>query len=212
MAIDTRIVTQSGMSAAAGQSSNVLDRASGLLVSQGLPKYFELVRNGYVMQAHAIVTAPVIYTTNTGTGGPVLHNRTANKTAWLLKVGLGVSTVSTVGAALGITGRPDQGDTVMTATSAIDSQRNLYLGGSASAMSLYKIATPAVAGDFFLPFGDVHTGALTTDNLGMCWIDMEGLIAVPPGAWISLAASATASTTVMSASFVWAELPNTMSL
>jgi hypothetical protein len=208
MAIDSRIFVKGGMqnNAAGVEGGAAGGRDGSVLVSHGLPDYYELCRNGYIQQAHAIVTAPVIYTTNTGTGGPMLHNRTANKVAVLLKVGVGVSTVSTVGAALGLTGRSDQGDTVMTATSAIDSQSNMYLGGSASAMSLYKIATPAVAGNWFLPLGDLHTGALTTDNFGMGWFDMEGLIIVPPGAWVSLAASATASTTVMSAAFIWAEL------
>ncbi len=209
MAIDSRIFVKGGMqlNAAGVEGGAAGGRDGSVLVSHGLPDYYELCRNGYIQQAHAIVTAPVIYTTNTNTGGPVLHNRTANKVACLLKVGVGIAVVTTVAASLGLTGRSDQGDTVMGGTTAIDSQANMYLGGSASAMSLYRIATPAAAGSFFLPFGDLHTGALTVDNLGMAWIDVEGLIMVPPGAWISIAASATASTTVMNSALIWAELP-----
>jgi hypothetical protein len=179
-----------------------------LLVSRGLPDYYELCRGGLIQQAHAIVTAPVIYTTAAGTGGPVLHNRTANKVAVLLKVGIGLSVVTTVAASLGLTGRGDQGDTVMTSTTAIDSQVNMYLGGAVSAMSLYRVATPAAAGAFFMPLADLHTGALTVDNLGMGWFDIEGLVLVPPGAWIALAASATATTAVIQAGFIWAEVPH----
>lgn len=208
MAMDMRPFGAIGMQLAqSGQTNMVLGRDSSQLMSQGLPDYYELCRQGYLQSAHAIVTAPVIYTTAAGTGGPVLHNRTANKVAVLLKVGFGISTVTTVAAILGLTGRSDQGDTVMGSTTAIDSQTNLYLGGSASAMSLYRVATPATAGAFFLPFADLHTGALTVDNLGMGWIPLDGMIIVPPGAWVSIAASATASTTVMNAALVWAELP-----
>ena len=193
-----------------GDGSNPMIRAGRggeLMVSQMMPDYYELARNGLIQQAHAIVTAPVIYTTAAGTGGPVLHNRTSNKIAVLLKVGIGIAVVTTVAASLGITGRSDQGSTVMGSTTPIDSQSNMYIGGPASAMSLYRVATPAAAGAFFLPFANLHTGALTVDNLGTAWIDLGGLIVVPPGAWASIAASATASTTVANFGLVWAELP-----
>ena len=69
------------------------------------------------------------------------------------------------------------------------------------------IGTPTNAGNFFLPFAQLHTGALTVDNLGVAWIDIDGAVTVPPGAWCSVAASATASTTVAHISMIWEELP-----
>ena len=69
------------------------------------------------------------------------------------------------------------------------------------------IGTVSAAGTFFVPFANLHTGALTVDNVGTTWVDMGGSIIVPPGYFASVAASATASTTVASISLLYGELP-----
>ena len=114
---------------------------------------YKASRNGRVFMAQAIVTAPVIWTTEAGTGGPLLWNGTSGATAVmarLLAVGVGITVVSTVAAALGITGGPGQ-TAAPTSTTAIDSTANLLIGGGASACTAYRIGT-TVDNKFFLPF------------------------------------------------------------
>ncbi len=67
----------------------------------------------------------------------------------------------------------------------------------------------AVSGSaaFLLPFGHLHTGALTVDTTGVAFVDIGGALIVPPGAWCSIAASATASTTVGTFGMIYEEVP-----
>ncbi len=156
--------------------------------------------------ATAIVTAPVIFSTAAGTGGPLLWNGSVNVFARILKVGFAVSTVSTVAGALGFTGATGQA-AAPGSTTAIDSTSNLFIGGVKSSCTVYRVGTPTNAGTFFLPFGQITTAALTTSESGTNWFDVNRMITVPPGAWISLAGSATLTTTVMQASIIWEEIP-----
>jgi predicted small integral membrane protein len=176
------------------------------IVSELNGRYYEQAVRGNTYMAQAIVTAPVIFSTAAGTGGPLLWNGSANVNAVLLAAGFGITVVTTVAAALGITGNAGQA-AAPTATTAIDSRANLRIGGGASACTPYRVGTPTNAGNFFLPFADLHTGALTVDNLGIAWIDLGGMIVVPPNCWASIAASATATTTVMQSALVWTEVP-----
>ncbi len=177
-----------------------------LIVSGCQGRYYEMARNQRIFCAQAIVTAPVIFSTAAGTGGPFLWNGTSSVVGVILAVGIGVTVVTTVAAALGITG--NTGQTIApTATTAIDSQRCTYLGGPPPAINAYRVGTPSVAGNFLLPLAQLHTGALTVDNVGMGWIDIGGAVIVPPGCWASLAASATATTTVAQLGMMWAEVP-----
>lgn len=197
-----------GASGAVGAvAPQVGDQQGGTLVSPFNAPFYQLAYQKKVFMAHAIVTAPVIYTTAAGTGGPLIWNGSLNTNVVLLKVGLGISVVTTVAASIGITGASGQ-TAAPTSTTAIDSNKSTFIGSGVSPQSTaYRIGTPTNAGNFFIPIGDLHTGALTVDNLGMSWIDLDGSIVVPPYSWVSLAASATATTTVMQAAFVYAELP-----
>jgi hypothetical protein len=177
-----------------------------LIVSACSGRYYEMARNQRIFCAQAIVTAPVIYSTAAGTGGPLLWNGTSTVMGVILAVGIGVTVVTTVAAALGITGNTGQTAAPGT-TTAIDGQRCTYLGGPLPAINAYRIGTPSVAGNFLLPVAQLHTGALTVDNVGMGWIDIGGSIIVPPGCWASIAASATATTTVAQLGLMWAEVP-----
>jgi len=167
-------------------------------------RYQEQAYRKRLFWAHAIVTAPVIYTTAAGTGGPLLYNGTNNVNAVLLGVGVGVTTVTTVAAALGITGGPTSAP---SSTTAIDSRTNAFIGGAASGCTPYRVGTVSAAGTFFIPFANLHTGALTVDNASVLWVDLGGSIIVPPGYFASVAASATATTTVASISMLYAEVP-----
>ena len=176
------------------------------IVSQLMARYYEQCYRGNLFTAHAIVTAPVIYTTAAGTGGPLIWNGSSSVNVVLLAVTFGVTVVTTVAAALGITGNNGQ-PTAPGTTTAIDSNRNLKIGGPLPLSTAYRIGTPSSAGNFFLPFGHLHTGALTVDNFGVTFIDLGGCVIIPPQCWASVAASATASTTVASIGLVYTEVP-----
>ncbi len=160
-----------------------------------------------VFACHAIsVTAPVIWSTAAGTGGPLMWNSTPDKMARILKVGFAITTASTVTGALGFTGATGQ-TAAPSSTTAIDSVGCTYIGGVKPAMTTYRIGTPTNAGTFFLPFAQVTTAALTTSRDSMNWIDINRIITVPPGAWLSVAGSATLSTAVLTCGLVWEEVP-----
>lgn len=184
-----------------------MGRMTDLIVSEYQPRYAEMARLGYIFHAHAIVTAPVIYTTAAGTGGPLVWNpQNSGRNVIVLGVTCGITVVTTVAAALGLTGNTGQ-TSAPTSTTAIDSRTNGLIGGQASIATPYRVGTVTNAGNFFLPLLDLHTGALTVDNLGLGFIDVAGSVVCPPGAWVSIAASATATTTVAQLGMMYAEIP-----
>lgn len=168
-------------------------------------KYTEAARRGRLFMAHAIVTAPVIWSTEAGTGGPLLWNGSSTVQANILGVGISHTVVTTVAASIGLTGGNGQ-SAAPTSTTAIDSTGNLLVGGAASACTAYRVGT-TVDNKWFFPLGAFHTGALTVDTFGMGWFDLDGMIIVPPNCYVSVAASATATTLVMQACLVWEEIP-----
>lgn len=181
-------------------------RTGEQIVSELQGRYYENVVRGNCFQAHAIITAPVIYTTAAGTGGPLIWNNTTTHNCVILAASFGHAVVATVAASLGITGNSGQ-TAAPGSTTAVDSNRNLLIGGAATRMTCYRLGTPSSAGNFFIPLAQLHTGALTVDTSGVAWIDLGGLIVVPPTGWVSWAASATASTTVANLGFIYAEVP-----
>lgn len=183
-----------------------LGKSGEPIMSQLHGRYYEQAYRGGVFLAQAIVTAPVIYSTAAGTGGPLLWNGTSTVRAELLAVGWGISTVSTVGAAIGLTGGGGQ-TAAPTATTAIDGRSSTLMGGPTSSCTPYRVGTVLTAGAFLFPLGDLHTGALTVDTNGMHWVDVSGIFVLPQYGWISFAASATASTTVGTFGMIWAETP-----
>lgn len=198
-------VGPSTQSDGASPSKFRVDRGGALVVQQHHGRYYEQANRGALFTAHAIVTAPVIYTTAAGTGGPLLWNGSSTHKAVILAAGWGISVVTTVAAVLGLTGNTGQ-TAAPGSTTAIDSVKNCYLGGAAPACTAYRVGTPSSAGNFFHPLGNLHTGALTVDNNGMMWADLGGMFVVPPFGWISFAASATATTTVGNFGLVWEEV------
>lgn len=182
-------------------------RLGDQVVSELNGKYYEQVSRGRTFHARAIVTAPVIYTTAAGTGGPLIWNPSnSGVNVAILAVTCGITVVTTVAAALGLTGNTGQ-TSAPTSTTAIDSSGNCLVGGAASASTAYRVGTPANAGAFLIPLLALHTGALTVDTGMMGFIDVAGLLVIPPGAWGSIAASATATTTVAQLGLVYSEIP-----
>ena len=181
-------------------------RSGEQMVSELQGRYYELAYRGNLFHAYAIVTAPVVYTTAAGTGGPLIHNNSTDVNVVLLAVTLGSSVVTTVAGSLGITGNSGQSAAIGT-TTAIDANRNLKVGGALPKSTAYRIGTPASAGNFFIPLCSFHTGALTVDTTVTGFIDIGGAVIIPPNCWASLAGSATMSTLVAQLGLIYAEVP-----
>jgi hypothetical protein len=170
-------------------------------------RYASFVAAGKCFTSYATVTAPVIFTTAAGTGGPLLYNpSTSGKNAYILRVGFSSSVVTTVAGGLGFTGAGGQ-TAAPSSTTAIDKTGNCLIGSAVtSACTTYRVGTPTNAGTTFTPFAQFHTGALTVDTTGQNWVEVDGSFVVPPGSWFSVAGSATLSTLVVGVSLIWAEL------
>lgn len=168
-------------------------------------RYSETSRLGHLFVAHATLTAPVIFSTAAGTGGPLIWNGSTAYNVNILKIGYSVSVVSTVAGSLGLTGGTGQ-TSAPSSTTAIDGSRCTLLGGAASNATSYRIGTVTNAGNFFIPFAYMHTGALTTSSNGIAWLDTEGILTVPPGSWVSVAGSATLTQLQVLVAVVWEEI------
>lgn len=195
-----------------GQTSgNPVGIPSGILGelvnSNVLARYSTLAKAGRLFGAYATVTAPVIFSTAAGTGGPLIWNKpTSNVDAHVLAVGVSVLIASTVAGSVGLTGNVGQ-SVAPTTTTAIDASGAHYIGGAATQMGgVYRIGTPVNAGNIFLPVFNIGTTALTA-MFGYTFVDVGGALVIPPGGWGSLAGSATLSTLQAGLAIIWAELP-----
>lgn len=178
-----------------------------VIVTELMGRYYELARNKRLFLAYATVTAPVAFSTAAGTGGPLIWNPpTSGVNVVPLAIGLSTSVVTTVAGGIGLTGGTGQ-TAAPTTTTAIDASGNANIGGATGAAKPFRIGTVTVPGALFLPFIQVHTGALTVDNTGLLWVDVGGLMIVPPSAWCSVAGSATLSTLVAQIGLLYAEVP-----
>lgn len=187
------------------RSSGRAGRTGEQVVSNVHGDYYEQSNRGNIFMAQAIITAPVIWTTEAGTGGPLLWNGSSTVRGSILAVGWGVSTVSTVAAAVGLTGGYDQ-TAAPTSTTAIDSQGSMDGGNVTPQINAYRVGTTGT-NRWFLPLGDLYTGALTTEVGKMNWVRLDGLVSLKQNGFVSFSASATASTTVMNVCIIWEEVP-----
>ena len=176
--------------------------------------YYSWARKGKIYSCMATVTAPVIYTTAAGTGGPLLWNnsgaRNQSVCAVILAVSADVTTASAVATTLGITGNSGQ-TSAPSSTTAIDAgPANTYVGAGQPASPLcnvYRKGTVATAGNFFIPTHTLDTGAITTVAMLPAWVDIGGLVIVPPGSWVAISSTATATSCVANIGLVCAEIP-----
>ena len=174
-------------------------------VAQAHARYYEQTRRGHTFMANAQVTAPVIWSTEVGTGGPLLWNGAKDVELVILAVGFGYSVVSTVAGSLGLTGGYGQYD-APTTTTVIDTQGSMFVDDSVPQATAYRIGTTG-ANRWFFPFATVGTGAITTDQPQVDWVDFGGMIVVPPNSFLSVAASATLTELVAEISLIWEEVP-----
>lgn len=178
-----------------------------LVVSEVLGKYSTLAKSGKLFTGYAVLTAPVIYSTAAGTGGPLIWNKPGSGVdCHILAIGVAGVVASAAAGAIGFTG--NTGQTVAPGSpTAIDASGNSLVGGAVTQMGgVYRIATPTNAGNTFMPLFTVGTAA-TTAQFVSTWIDVGGGFIIPPGAWGSIAGSATLTTAQLSIGVLWAELP-----
>ena len=187
------------------RSSGRASRTGEQVFSQIHGDYYDASSRGKIFMANAIVTAPVIWTTEAGTGGPLLWNNSSSVVASILAVGFGVSVVSTVAGGLGITQGYGQTD-APTSTTAIDNTICMNGTSTASAVTAYRVGTTGTNRSFF-PLVSVYTGALTVDVTNSHWVWLNGLITIPYQGFAAVAASATLSTLVVNCAIIWEEVP-----
>jgi hypothetical protein len=181
------------------------DVLGGLHVSELLAPYYEAVRQGIVFGALAqTVTAPVIWSTASGQGAPLVYNGTTDKNVVLLAMGVGTLVASTVAGSLGIA--VGYAGAVPGSTTVADARWNCLGGGGASAATPYRLGTPANAATSFTPIIRASTTALTGE-VGISFVELKGMFVIPPGYFCSIAGSATLSTMQMHGALIWMEVP-----
>ena len=171
-----------------------------------LGRYSDLVCRGVVFAAYATMTAPVIYSTAAGTGGPLLYNpSTSGKKLHLLAVSCNMSVASIVVSSLGIgTGA----STAPSTTTAIDLSANILgpTDGNASVMNVYRLGTVSAACTAYIPIYEFHATLPTTVLPATNWVDVGGLFVATPGRFVTIAAGATLTTLQVQVGAIWAEL------
>ena len=205
----TGVVGQPLQSNAPGTKPGIRQgQLNDVIVSELMGRYYESAYRGNVYFANAIVTAPVIFSTAAGTGGPLLWNQSTSYNLVLLKMTCGITTVSTVAGSLGIGVGISTIPGTLTAIDSMFSAKNpgVKITGTANAQ-VSKIGTPSAAATNFFPVFSINTGALTVAaGLQMTW-EIDGAIIVPPGSFASPCGSATLSTLVTNIGLVWMEVP-----
>ena len=169
--------------------------------------HYEQNKRGNIFMAQAIVTAPVIWTTEAGTGGPLLWNGVSTHDMVILAVGYGLTTESTVEGSFGITGGYGQ-TAVPTSTTAIDSQGSMDCTSATPLASVFRVGTTGT-NRWFIPMGQVSDVAgNTTREAHVTWINLNGIVVVKPNGFVSfMAASATLTTCVVNSFIIWEEVP-----
>lgn len=179
-------------------------RTGEIAISQVHGRYHEQSRRGNIFMSRAVMTNPVAFGTAAGVGGPLLWNGSSTVNASLLAIVMGgITTAATIATSLGITGNTGQ-TAAPSSTTVIDSTAALYLGGTASACTTYRVGTVTNAGAFFLPMYGVDTATTAIAHVSG-WIDLGGCITVPPNAWAAVA-SVAVTTSVMQLALIWEEV------
>lgn len=185
-----------------GRATRTFEQA----MSQVHGRYYEQAKRGNIFAAKAIVAAPVIYTTEVGTGGPYLYNTSSTHEAVLLAIGWGVTTETSVEASFGLTGGYNESG-VPTATTAIDDVFCLRVDSSTPRMSTFRVATTLGTNRWYMPLGQMGGVATAARQADIHWIDLGGMIVVPLNSFVSVSASATLTAMAADVIMVWEEVP-----
>lgn len=186
--------------------------------------YYDLAKKGQIYVATAAITAMAAYSTSTATGGPLLWNGTGGTTtgvnnaqvdAVIIGVSWGITVASAAAVAIGLTGGNGQ-TSAPASPSTITAVTNTRLSvpapvaaatGAGNQCSVYNYGNVSVAGLWFHPLFQTGTNAITALGTQPNYLDLAGMYIVPPNCWISVSASATATTNQIKMSLIWAEIP-----
>ena len=157
-------------------------RTTEQVMSQVHGRYYEQAKRGNIFAAKATVAAPVIYTTEAGTGGPYLYNASTTHEAAILAIGWGVTTETSVEANWGLTGGFNESG-VPTTTTAIDDLFCLRIDNSTPRMSLFRVATTLGTNRWFLPIGQPGGVATAARQADVHWFHVDGMIVNVLGAF-----------------------------
>ncbi len=195
-------VAADGQNGAYGRASRTFEE----LTSNVHGKYYEQNKRGNIFMAQAIVSAMVIWTTEAGTGGPLLWNGTTTHDAVILAVGWGETTETTVEGSIGLTGGYGQ-SAAPTGGTDIDSQGAMDCTINAPLMTVRQEADPGT-NRWFIPLGSpTNLAGNTTRIAHNAFIHLDGMIVVKPQGFVSLAASATLTGSLLDAFIIWEEVP-----
>lgn len=153
--------------------------------------------------------------------GPILFNASQppnqnsayqERKAIILGVSINLTTASGADVAVGLAWgsqitTPPVTNPGLTATTPVTLVSATYpnMNPKQPAMQTFNAATVSTAATGFLPLITLPTTAITALNLETGWIPLDGGIVIPVGGWVALAASATATTSVLQYSIVWGE-------
>lgn len=161
------------------------------------------------------ITSMAAYSATAGVGGPLLWNGTntggtgtaKGVTAYILAVGYGITTASTVAGSIGVAVGSGQ-SSAPTSTTGITLSGNINPLQTAAQCSVYNVGTVANAASSYIVTGQVETGATTTGTADDNFVHLGGLIAVPPGCWAAVVAGETLTSAVLDCSLLWLEIAN----
>lgn len=188
----------------AGDQSLRQSRMGSLVVTNAHGTYFEAASRRNIFRAHATISGILAYNLTT-IGGPVIWNSGPNNVV-IIGLGYALTSAAFSSGAIGLTGAGGQ-YSAPSASGPTVSSGNCYIGGQLPSANAYATATVVNTGTFLLPFGQIHSGALTVDTSQANWVEFGGMVVVPPGTWISPAASTTIPNVILQIGVVWEEVP-----
>jgi hypothetical protein len=165
----------------------------------------EFSRIGNVFCAYATGTTSLPAYTQTALGPLLWNGSSQNPQLKAVILGAAITVTTASGAAVSV-GLAWGTSILPAAQTAITKVTSTYANGAQPVCSAYNAGKVSTAPLGYMPFWDVDTAALTTAPLGSMWIPMDGMFVIPPGSFIALAASATATSAVLDFGIIWAEV------
>jgi len=180
-----------------------------VIVSELHGRYYETAyrRNMYTATLTAGTTTSAALST-TFTGLLLLNPNNSQVNLVINKVGYSFLVAFTAAAAIGLQ-VGNQSTAVLSGLTTTNTQtRNNFLGAPNSTIGLTYSAATTTAPALLHLFGAGLTGAITTvPQIPGFFIDLEGSVIVPPGAWIGTYTSTASGASGTLASFSYEEVP-----
>ena len=170
----------------------------------GSSSLYDLARGQNVFCSYSTgVTALPAYTATSL--GPVLFNGAVGNPqlkAVIIGISLTVTTASAAAVSVGLA----WGVGTVSGFVAATKTSSTYANASSPVCNAYISGNVSVAASGYLPLVNVDTAALTANPIENMWVPLDGMIVIPQGSYVALAAGATATTSVLDYSIVWAEV------